>query len=164
MVFHVETKSVCNPDIGTNEQLLEVIADAEYAAPQHPWLADELYLPECISYVVIEMVSHYGTGMPVGKSVFDTCVWIGRFIQEWARLGGVHYALIQRQRIKALLCGSARAKDANVRQALIDRWGGREKAIGRKACPGPLYGVKTHIWAALAVAVAFCEMREQGTQ
>lgn len=37
--------------------------------------------------VVIEMVGHYGTGMPAGKDVFDTCVWIGRFIQHFTALG-----------------------------------------------------------------------------
>jgi hypothetical protein len=47
------------------------------------------------------------------------------------------------------LCNSMRAKDANVRQALIDRFG----PVGTKKQPGKLYGVATHYWAALGVAV-----------
>jgi len=54
--------------------------------------------------------------------------------------------------VKLHLCGSARAKDTNIRQALIDRYGG-SAAIGKKAAPGPLYGVSKDVWSALAVAV-----------
>jgi len=111
----------------------------------------------CVEMLVIEMVSHYGTGMPVGASIFDTCVWIGRFIQAW----GSRYALLKRQAIKAQLCGNARAKDANVRQALIDRFpptgGGKTPQMGTKNEPGPLFGMKGHLWAALAVAVCYAE-------
>ena len=40
----------------------------------------------------------------------------------------------------------------------IDKFGGsKETAIGKKANPGPLYGVKKDIWAALAVAVTWAE-------
>lgn len=98
------------------------------------------------AHLVIEMIGHYGTGMPAGKSVFETCVWIGRFIQCWPRQ---RHELILRPTIKTHLCGSARAKDQNVRQALIDRFG----APGTKKEPGVLYGVSSHIWAALALAV-----------
>ncbi|HVK88312.1 MAG TPA: hypothetical protein VM513_29535 [Kofleriaceae bacterium] len=104
-----------------------------------------------IEMLVIEMIASYG--MPVGREVFETCVWIGRFIEAW---GGDH-ALIYRRDIKLHLCGSARAKDGNIRQALIDRWGGKEKAIGKKASPGPLYGVSADVWAALAVAVTYAD-------
>jgi len=56
-----------------------------------------------------------------------------------------------------------RAKDANIRQALIDRYGpGKDKAIGQKKTPGPLYGFKSHEWAALAVAVTW--MDQQGAK
>jgi hypothetical protein len=48
-----------------------------------------------------------------------------------------------------------KAKDANIRQALIDIYGGNDKAIGNKKTPGPLYGIKGDLWAALAVAVTF---------
>lgn len=94
-----------------------------------------------------EMIASYG--MPVGREVFETCVWIGRFIEAH---GGEH-RLVYRKDVKLHLCGSPRAKDANVRQALIDAYGGKNAAIGKKASPGPLYGVKSHAWPALAVAV-----------
>jgi len=103
----------------------------------HPWPAAD----KC----AIEMIAHYG--MLVGREVFETCVWIGRFQQKWRAPDEVR--LIYRRDVKLHLCGSSRAKDANIRQALIDRLG----PIGTKKDPGPLYGVKSHAWAALAVAV-----------
>ena len=103
-------------------------------------------------HLAIEMIASYG--MPVGREVFETCVWIGRFIQAWRR----PHALVYRRDVKLHLCGSPRAKDGNVRTALIDRWGGKDKAIGRKKSPGPLYGVSADIWQALAVAVTYSEM------
>jgi hypothetical protein len=75
-------------------------------------------------------------------------VWIGRFIEAW---DGPHQ-LVYRKDVTLHLCNSPRAKDPHIRASLIDRFGG-EGAIGRKAAPGPLYGVKSHAWAALAVAV-----------
>ena len=93
--------------------------------------------------VAIEMIASYG--MPVGREVFETCLWIGRFI-EIARL---EPQLVYRRDIKLHLCESPRAKDGNVRQALIDLVGQQ----GTKKNPGPTYGLKSHTWAALAVAI-----------
>ena len=51
-------------------------------------------------------------------------------------------------------CNSAAAKDTNIRQALIDHYGGsKAEAIGVKAKPGPLYGIKADEWSALAIAL-----------
>ena len=94
-----------------------------------------------------EMIASYG--MSVGREVFETCVWIGRFI-ECTPLKPVP---VFRKDVKLHLCGTPRAKDANVRQAILDLFGGKQKAIGRKASPGPLYGVSSHIWSALGVAL-----------
>ena len=107
--------------------------------------------------LAIESVASYG--MAVGADVFETCVWSGRFIQGWLDAGWLPWRdedsvlRVYRKDVKLWLCGSARAKDANVRQALIDRYGGKERAISKKANPGPLYGVTSHVWSALAVAV-----------
>ena len=107
--------------------------------------------------VYIEMIGHYGTGMPAGKTVFDTCVWIGRFIEAVGAdpAHGQHATLVLRPTVKAHLCGSAKAKDPNVRQALIDRFapGQPNHGKGTKADPGWFYGFAADIWQAYALAV-----------
>ena len=98
--------------------------------------------------IVIEEVRSYG--MPVGQEVFDTVRWTGRFEEAAHRMP---VALVGRKEIVVALCGSARASDSSVRTALIDRFGGKGAAIGRKAAPGPLYGIANDMWSALAIAV-----------
>jgi len=103
--------------------------------------------------IAIEMIASYG--MPVGREVFETCVWIGRFVQAWPQPQAVR--LVYRKDVKLHLCGTPRAKDPNVRQALIDLYpatgGGKTPQIGTKSQPGPLFGVSSHAWPALGVAV-----------
>ena len=99
------------------------------------------------STLAVEMIASYG--MPVGREVFETCLWIGRFIEAW----GGSYRLVYRLECKLHLCKDSRAKDANLRRALLDRFG--EK--GTKADPGQLYGFKSHLFAALAVALTAAE-------
>lgn len=111
--------------------------------------------------LAIEMIASYG--MPVGREVFETCLWIGRFVQAWHNPDAVQ--LIYRRDVKTHLCGTAKAKDANIRQALLDRFprtgGGKTPQVGTKAAPGPLYGVSTHAWAALAVAMLVTDRAAQ---
>lgn len=85
-------------------------------------------------------------GMPIGRESLETVFWAGRFVQEWVRFGGGWMA-VSRNAVKLMLCGTARAKDANVRQALIDIYGNP----GTRKAPGGTYGVKSHAWAAMAV-------------
>lgn len=110
--------------------------------------------------ITIEMIASYGMG--VGKEVFETCVWIGRFIERCQSLA-CPFKLVYRLQIKTHLCHSARAKDSNIRQAIIDRFGGKDKAIGKKANPGPLWGVKSHLWAALALALFTQDLQGSGS-
>ena len=100
--------------------------------------------------VVIEEIRSYG--MAVGQETFDTARWTGRFEEAAHR---VPVAFVGRKEIVVELCGSARASDSNVRAALIDRFGGKDAAIGRKASPGPLYGIANDVWSALAIAVTY---------
>lgn len=101
-----------------------------------------------VELVAIEMIASYG--MAVGQEVFDTCVWVGRFLQAWRQPDEVQ--LVKRMKVKQHLCHNARATDSNIRQALIDLLG----PPGTKKSPGATYGVTSHAWAALAVAVTTC--------
>lgn len=111
--------------------------------------------------LAVEMIASYG--MPVGREVFETCVWIGRFQQAWHSPSFVRK--VYRRDVKLHLCGTAQAKDSNVRQALLDLFprtgGGATPQVGTKGKPGPLYGISTHAWAALGVAVTVAGIREQ---
>ncbi len=124
----------------------------------------------------IEMVASYG--MPVGKSVFETCVWIGRFMEAFK--GDKIYRTTFPE-IKLHFCHSPRAKESAVKYAIIDTFGGKDIAIGGKKCrkckgkgwfgagrkecpecagrkweqePGLFANIRgPHAWAALAVAL-----------
>lgn len=109
-----------------------------------------------IDHVAIEMIASYG--MAVGKEVFETCVWIGRFYQAIYEQGNIIPCFIYRKDEKMNLCNSMRAKDANIRQALIDRFG----PVGTKKNQGWFYGVKKDVWAAIAVGVTFHDMYLNG--
>jgi hypothetical protein len=108
------------------------------------------YPSEPLPLLAVEMIASYG--MAVGREVFETCLWIGRFIEAWSEAGG-HHVLVYRRDVKIHVCNSARATDSNIRAELIDIYGGKEKAIGKKASPGPLYALKGDMWSALAVAL-----------
>ncbi len=94
--------------------------------------------------VAIEMIACYGMG--VGKEVFETCLEIGRMDRDRRA------QLVYRLDVKMHFCKQARAKDGNVRTAIVDRFGG-PVAIGKKKSPGPLYGVSGDVWQALALGL-----------
>jgi len=133
-----------------NEDILESLSD-------YFWK----YNPE---HIVIEMIASYG--MAVGQTVFDTCVWIGRFMQEAIAINAESndfVSRIYRKDIKMNICGQVRAKDSNIRQALVDRFSyERHKAKGGKgvkADPGFFYGFSKDMWAAYAVGVTYLDLR-----
>lgn len=108
--------------------------------------------------IAIEMIASYG--MPVGKDVFETCVWIGRLVQV---LQGKDITYIYRKDEKMALCGSTKAKDSNIRQALIDRYAERDfkNGKGTKKNKDVFYGVSKDVWQAIAVGVTYWEMEQQ---
>lgn len=121
-------------------------------------LVNSLELPQGVDRLVIEMVACYG--MPVGAEVFQTCIWIGRFIQAFGSPDDC--TLITRNEVKQTLCHrTAKVNDSVIRQRIIDIYGGKDKAIGKKANKGPLYGVSGDVWQAIALGVAW-DMKLRG--
>lgn len=102
--------------------------------------------------MVIEMVASYG--MAVGAEVFETVYWIGRFYEKWLDYPNTNAHRIYRKDVKMNLCHSMKAKDGNIRQALIDRFG----PVGVKKNPGWFYGVSKDVWSAIAVGVTYSDL------
>jgi hypothetical protein len=128
--------------------------DILLALSENQWQADTL---------LIEQVESYG--MAVGADVFETVYQSGQFAHAWKTRTTSEAVRIPRKRVKLTLCQSMRAKDPNIRQAIIDRYpptgGGRCPQIGNKAMPGPLRHVASHAWSALALIITYIDNREE---
>ncbi|RRD03204.1 hypothetical protein EII34_14955 [Arachnia propionica] len=107
----------------------------------------------------IEMVASYG--MPVGREVFETCVWIGRFVEVLAQRTGREPTLVYRRDVKLHHCHSPRANDATIRQALVDRFapGQPNHGKGTTKDPGWFHAFKSDIWQAYALAAYVADKR-----
>ena len=108
-------------------------------------------------HIAIEMIASYG--MAVGKSVFDTCVFIGQ-LKQIAEQKGFKVTYIYRKDEKMTICNSMKAKDSNIRQALIDEYAKFDfkNGKGTKANPDTFYGFKADMWAAFAVGHTYKKM------
>ena len=115
--------------------------------------------------LAIEMIA--GMGMAVGAETFDTCYWIGRFWQYAIdNSKEADQTKIYRREEKLDLCGSLSAKDANIRQALVDRYAPGQTNFGKgtKKDPGFFYGFSADMWAAMAVAVTYFDKYIKGVK
>jgi len=90
-------------------------------------------------------------GMRIGRSTIDTIFWIGRFFDR-AKTSGCEPVLIERQIVKKTLCPKMpKVNDSKIRSALIKIYG----EPGIKKNPGFTYGIKSHIWQALACVTTY---------
>lgn len=109
---------------------------------------EKAHTGQCLQSCHIEEIKSYG--MAVGEEVFNTCRWIGRYQERWEKFRpGNEALLVPRKKVAMHLCHSMRAKDPNIRQALIDRFG----PPGTKKQQGITYGLRKDLWSAFAIAV-----------
>lgn len=107
--------------------------------------------PDC--HVAIEMVASYG--LPVGKDVFDTCVYIGRIIEHCN-----NWSYVYRKDVKMNLCQTLKGvNDTVVRHALIDRFAKHDFRSGKgtKHNKDFFYGFKQDVWQAYAVGCTYLD-------
>lgn len=129
VLWNPDSKTVMYKLIGDNESIIGCIREAP---------------PKSI--VAIEQLRGYG--LRVGNDTFDSIFWSGRFAQA-AKSAGMPFYMLPRADICNHLTDNQKCGDKGIRDALIDRYGEQ----GTKKEPGRLYGIKSHMWAALAVAV-----------
>ena len=120
----------------SNNDLLKIVKNEDY---------DTLIYEEFQSY-----------GMPIGISTITSITWNGRYMQI-ALDRGKQVDYIYRKEEKMNICGSMKAKDSNIRQALIDRFG----EVGTKKNQGFFYGFKKDIWAAYAVGITWLDKQKE---
>lgn len=114
--------------------------------------------------LVIESTSAYtvpggrqGRFMP--QQLLETVEWSGYFRRCWHQVGGTVERL-DRRKVKLHLLGRASGTDAHVRAALLELVGPQ----GTKKAPGPTFGMRADLWAALAVAYVWQDQAARAAQ
>lgn len=131
---------ILSKDMLDNEKMLESI----------DWLKEKA----ADTVLVTEQMQLFA-GRVIGVEVFDSVFWAGMFTHAWRPR---RWDRILRSKVRGHL-GASRGGDAAVRQALIERFGPhKETAVGLKKSPGPLFGVTSHEWSALAIAVVWHDL------
>jgi len=154
VIYDTETKLPTEWGMKTNPEMRQHICQ----------IAVDAIAEQCvIEYTPPYTMTTQGGHSFVPNQVVLTAIELGRFIQVWEYHNddGDEAETLSRIEIKKHMLGRATGNDSHITQAILERYGGtREQAVGRKASPGPLYGVKKDVWAALAVAITWSETNE----
>lgn len=130
----------------------ENLKPIEFGKIPNDELLNRVYeLKDELDYIAIEMIACYG--MAVGKTVFETCVYIGRLLEAVKDCENVK--LIYRKDEKMNFCGTMKSKDKDIRQALIKRFAkfDLKNGKGTKDNHDWFYGFKADVWQAYAVII-----------
>ena len=134
----------------------DTIKPLEFAKDKNEDLARKMISGELqFDEFVTERMESFG--MAIGRTVLIACEWIGRFCQI-AEMKGCQSNYVYRHTEKMHICHDSRAKDANIRRALIDRFASTPSGKGTKKNPDWFYGVSSDCWSAVAVATVYCDV------
>ncbi len=97
------------------------------------------------------MFQNYGLKANAGKSIFDSCIFIGR-VQKLCEIKKFKCALIERKTVVSWHTGKATGNDSKVREALISKY-----PKGTSKNQGISYGLKADEWQAFALASYYTE-------
>lgn len=172
------------PDGYSNEEARYILRTPMLDVEGMPWPVFDLLAIEVLPGIY---------GGTTGSDQIAAERWAGRLIEAFVamdedRRPPPRVVEVHRSRARAVVTGNSRANDSQVRAAIIDLYGGQERAFGKRCgrCKGdgvrgvkrtmcgecngmgwlvpkgPLYGwTGTHLFAALAVAIAAMEPRKE---
>jgi len=107
------------------------------------------------AHLAMEHIVSYGA--KIGGETIDTIEPIGRIKEAWSWIDE-NATYKSRPDILEHITGNRKATPAECNYQLSKRFGGKDVAVGTKKQPGPLYGVTSHAWSALAVAVVASDL------
>ena len=144
IIYNSEKNKIIEKNILPNDEFLEAIIRAG---------SENLF-----SEVAIEKL--HSMGMAVGQTTFDTIFMNGRIYQAMRDHLNLIPTLYPRHDIKMHLCMTTRAKDGNIRMALVNRFGDPSTKKNphdkfNELTDGIYFG--THFWSCLAVAMYHLE-------
>lgn len=105
-------------------------------------------------------------GFSVGATIFDTVWWTGAFCEAFNGTDCESVPWVSRNQVKVAMCGQCtKVNDAAIRKRLLwlyseDGRLSEREVVGTRKHPGPLHGVKSHAWSALAVAHTYLNKEE----
>lgn len=159
-----------------------VIVDQDYTPIQHGKRPNaevlELVKTALIDELVIEcMEPRHVVNSVIGDETYETCIWIGRFIQAaYARIISVHRVYRREERshlipskknkLPPLPPWAGKTADAQIRAALIQRFAASDKRSGKgtRKDPDIFYGFRADVWQAYGIAVVHLDRQRGGMQ
>ena len=154
-----EAPSVISAADVENEIVLRLVEDRDY---------DQMVV-ECM-----EARNLSAAGQAIGQSTYETCIWIGRFIQA-AAIRGKPVARVYRSEERSLLVptkknklpqppkGTGSTTDAKIRATLIALFAKHDKKNGKgtRRNKDMFYGFQGDMWAAFAVGYTYLEKQKR---
>lgn len=156
-------ENIMSIDVGTEYSGYCILNSKTYALIDFGKVENECLLEKVkkLYYDVLVYEKFVSFGMPIGQSTIESIQWNGRYIQSALDVGAEVFP-ITRKMEKINICGSMKAKDANIRQALIDRFAvfDFKNGKGTKKNKDWFYGVSKDVWSAIAIGVTYLDIKK----